>query len=64
MIKDESSYYESTGKRTARWVKLKTKGLVGSSMRDTLDLVPIAAFFGKGNRTGTLGSFIMAAYNP
>lgn len=33
-------------------------------MRDTLDLVPIAAFYGKGNRTGMYGSFLMASYNP
>jgi DNA ligase-1 len=32
-------------------------------MRDTLDLVPIGAFHGKGNRTGFYGSFLMASYN-
>ena len=32
-------------------------------MRDTLDLVPIGAFYGKGNRTGMYGSFLMASYN-
>lgn len=35
-----------------------------TNMRDTLDLVPIGAFYGKGNRTGKFGSFLMASYNP
>lgn len=34
-----------------------------TNMRDTLDLIPIAAFYGKGNRTGFFGSFLMASYN-
>jgi DNA ligase 1 len=31
---------------------------------DTLDLIPIGGYYGKGNRTGMFGSFLMAAYNP
>lgn len=30
---------------------------------DTLDLVPIGAYYGKGSRTGKFGAFLMAAYN-
>lgn len=32
-------------------------------MSDTLDLVPIGAFFGKGSRAGVFGAYLMAAYN-
>lgn len=31
-------------------------------MKDTLDLIPIGAYFGKGNRKGLFGSFLMAAF--
>jgi len=57
------TFYDTSGKRTSQWMKLKSKGLVGNNMRDTLDLVPIGAFYGKGNRTGRFGSFLMAAYS-
>ena len=30
---------------------------------DTLDLTPIAAFYGRGNRTGLFGSYLMATYD-
>ncbi len=30
---------------------------------DNFDLIPIGAFYGKGNRTGQFGSFLMASYN-
>ena len=33
-------------------------------MSDTLDLIPIAAFYGRGKRTGTYGSYLMATYDP
>lgn len=36
----------------------------GTFLADTLDLVPIGAFYGKGRRAGVFGSFLMATYNP
>uniref|UniRef100_A0AAV1TR92 ATP-dependent DNA ligase family profile domain-containing protein n=1 Tax=Peronospora matthiolae TaxID=2874970 RepID=A0AAV1TR92_9STRA len=35
----------------------------GTFLADTLDLVPIGAFYGKGRRAGLFGSFLMATYN-
>ena len=32
-------------------------------VRDTLDLIPIGGFYGKGARTGIFGSYLMAAYS-
>lgn len=63
MIKSLDAPYETSGKRSNHWVKLKNIALSGG-VQDTLDLVPIAAYYGKGNRTGMYGSFLMAAYNP
>ena len=50
------SSYEIGGSRT-QWIKVKkiTDDLIG----DYLDLVPLGAYYGTGNRRGLLGSFLM-----
>jgi len=62
VVKGLDTAYEISGTRTSLWMKLKNTALT-SGMRDTLDLVPIGAYFGQGNRTGLYGSFLMASYN-
>ncbi len=61
-MKGLTTPYETSGKKTSLWMKLKNTAL-SSGMRDSLDLIPIGAYFGKGNRTGFYGSFLMASYN-
>ena len=57
----EDSTYEPS-KRTFKWLKMK-KDYLDDGMVDTFDLVPIAACYGIGKRTGKYGSFLMACYN-
>ena len=60
MIKDLDSVY-TCSRRSWEWVKLKKDYING--LGDTLDLVPIGAFYGVGKRTGMYGSYLLAAYN-
>jgi len=55
------SIYQA-GARGWLWIKLKRS--YQSKMQDTVDLVPVGAFHGRGKRAGTYGALLMAAYNP
>ena len=46
------------------WLWIKYKKDYTSKLQDTLDLVIVGAFAGKGKRAGTYGALLCAAYNP
>ncbi|RLE51683.1 MAG: ATP-dependent DNA ligase [Candidatus Methanomethylicota archaeon] len=46
------------------WLWIKYKRDYKSEMIDTVDLVVVGAFWGKGRRAGTYGALLMAAYDP
>ena len=46
------------------WLWIKYKRDYKSEMHDTVDLVVVGAFHGRGKRAGTYGALLLAAYNP
>ena len=60
MLKDLQSPYRA-GARGSNWLKLKRE--YRNELGDSLDLVVIGAFFGKGRRTGKYGTLLVATYN-
>ncbi len=63
IVKSTSS--ESVYKAGARgWLWIKYKRSYVSKMVDTVDLVVVGAFYGRGKRRGKFGALLMAAYNP
>jgi len=60
MLKHLNSIYKA-GTRGNNWLKLKRE--YQNELGDSLDLVVIGAFFGKGRRTGKYGTLLLATYN-
>ncbi|MFW9937316.1 MAG: ATP-dependent DNA ligase [Candidatus Thorarchaeota archaeon] len=59
-IQDDSIY--QAGNRGYKWLKLK--GLEGGKLKDSIDVVLVGAFYGRGRRKGVYGTYIGAVYDP
>ena len=46
------------------WLWIKYKRDYKSELSDTMDLVVVGAFWGRGKRAGTYGALLLAAYDP
>ncbi|MHB8840369.1 MAG: ATP-dependent DNA ligase [Candidatus Aquicultor sp.] len=55
------TYYQA-GSRGWLWIKYKRE--YRSEMTDTVDLVVVGAYYGRGRRAGVYGSLLMAVYDP
>ena len=60
MLKMLDKPYQA-GSRGSYWLKLKRE--YQNELGDSLDLVVIGGFFGKGRRTGNYGTLLLATYN-
>jgi len=60
MLKMLDASYKA-GSRGSYWLKLKRE--YRNELGDSLDLVVIGAFFGRGRRTGIYGTLLLAAYD-
>ena len=60
MAKSLESTYDA-GARGFQWIKFKKE--YSTALSDTIDLVAVGAFAGRGKRAGTYGALLMAAYD-
>ena len=61
MLKILSAPYRA-GMRGSNWLKLKRE--YRNELGDSLDLIVIGAYFGRGRRTGLYGTLLLGTYNP
>jgi DNA ligase-1 len=60
MLKHLESPYRA-GARASNWLKLKRE--YRNELGDSLDLVVVGAFYGRGRRTGRYGALLLSAYD-
>ena len=61
MLKALDAPYRA-GTRGSNWLKLKRE--YRNELGDSLDLIVIGAYFGRGRRTGLYGTLLLATYDP